>query len=268
MRRITIVVAVALMAVASITTPALAGEPEYDNPTHVALGDSVAAGVGATNPERLGYVPRLNRVLRWVECFSGNRDACRGFDLSDYSVGGAKSGDLIADQLPAALAEIAAREGDTDDGNDVEHITITIGGNDVFQPVIGACGAGVTPECVATIQTVFTDYQANLAPILGTLRFAAPDAEIAVMTYYNPIGSCELAALAPLADTVLEGDGALLAGGLNDIIRGVAAQVPDITVVETYGKLRPRDFVGGEDCLHPDNSGHRKIARQFLRALI
>jgi lysophospholipase L1-like esterase len=264
MRRIIITMAVALLAVASIASPAMADEP--DGPVHIALGDSVAAGEGANNA-RTAYVARLNRYLHSVDCTDGAPEACPHLQLSDYSVGGAKSSDLIADQLPAAVAEIVARQTDGDPGNNVEFITVTIGGNDLFQPVIAACGGGVTPGCVGTITNLFNTYGANLGLILGTLRAVAPDAEIAVMTYYNPLGSCYLSPLSPLADNVLEGGGGL-PFGLNDIIRDVATNhVGGVTVVETFGLLNADDFVGGDDCLHPDNSGHRKIARAFWRAM-
>ena len=263
MRRIIITMTVALLAIATIATPALADEP--DGPVHIALGDSVAAGSGANHPDRTGYVPRLNRYLHSVDCVAGS-EACPHLQLSDYSVGGATSGDLIAGQLPAAVAEIVTRQTDGDPGNNVEFITVTIGGNDLFEPVVTACGGGVDGDCITTIQTVFANYQANLVQILGTLRAVAPDAEIAIMTYYNPLGTCVLSALAPLADFVLEGGGGL-PFGLNDIIRGVAAGVGGITVVETFGLLNDADFVGGEDCLHPDDSGHRKIARAFRSAM-
>ena len=37
----------------------------------------------------------------------------------------------------------------------------------------------------------------------------APNAEIAIMTYYNPLGSCPLSGLAPLADSVAMSEGFL-----------------------------------------------------------
>jgi lysophospholipase L1-like esterase len=220
----------------------------------------------ANNYEATAYVPRLNRWLRSADCAEGAPEACPHLELSNYSVGGATSDDLVADQLPAAVAEIVARATDSDPGNDVAYVTITIGGNDVFHPVIAACTVGDDDLCAATIQTLFANYQANLGQILGTLRAVAPGAEIAIMTYDNPLPTCENAPLAPLADVVLEG-GNGLPGGLNDIIRGVAGVVGGVTVVETYGLLQPGDFVGGTDCLHPDDSGHRKIARAFEAAM-
>ena len=263
MRRIIITMAAAIMVIATVATPALAGES--DGPVHIGLGDSVAAGSGANNPNT-AYAPRLSRYLRSVDCARGTPQACAHLQFADYSVGGAKSGDLISEQLEPALAEIRARQTDGDPGNNVEFITITIGGNDLFEPVLGACGDGMNDDCKNTITNVFGSYATNLTVILGSLRAEAPDADIAIMTYYNPLGACHLSPIAPLADLALEGiDG--VQPGLNDLIRGVAAGVGGITVVETYGLLGEKDFVGGDDCLHPDDSGHLKIAKAFRRAM-
>jgi lysophospholipase L1-like esterase len=263
MRRIIITMAAAMMVVATVVTPALAGE--RDVPVHIGLGDSVAAGSGANNPNT-AYAPRLSRYLRSLDCTEGTPQACPHLQFMDYSVGGAKSGDLISGQLGPAVAEIKAREADGDPGNNVEFITITIGGNDLFEPVLGACEDGLDDNCKATIANAFAVYQTNLTMILGDLREEAPDAEIAIMTYYNPLGACHLSHLAPLAEVALEGIPGVQPG-LNDIIRGVAAGVGGITVVETYGLLGEKDFVGGDDCLHPDDSGHLKIAKAFRRAM-
>ena len=263
MRRTVITMATVLMAITTFVTPAVAGTT--DGPVHIGLGDSVAAGSGANDPNT-AYAPRLSRYLRSTDCTEGGAKACPHLQFLDYSVGGATSGDLIAGQLGPAVTEIRARQMDEDPSNNVEFVTITIGGNDLFEPVLLACGAGVTPKCVETITHVFATYQGNLAFILGTLREAAPEAEIAIMTYYNPLEACHLSDLAPLADLVLEGVPGESAG-LNDIIRGVAASVGGITVAETYGLLGDKDFVGGDDCLHPDDSGHQKIAKAFRGAM-
>jgi lysophospholipase L1-like esterase len=263
MRRIIITMAAAMMVIATVATPALAGE--RDGPVHIGLGDSVAAGSGANN-SNTAYAPRLSRFLRSVDCAEGTPQACARLQFADYSVGGATSGDLISEQLNRALAEITARRIDGDPRNNVEFITITIGGNDLFQPVLEACGDGVNDNCKATITNVFGAYATNLAKILGTLRAEARGTEIAIMTYYNPLGACHLSHLAPLAELALEGiDG--VQPGLNDLIRDIAAGVGGITVVETYGLLGEKDLVGADDCLHPADSGHLKIAKAFRRAM-
>ena len=262
MRRTSIIAVASVLLAATLAAPAVAQKP--DGPAHIALGDSVAAGVGA-NSSNTAYPERLHRYLKSVDCNDAAAKACPHLELIDLSVGGATSSDLIDSQLGAAVNEILTRQSDSDPLNDVEYVSITIGGNDVFRPVIAACSGGVGPVCVTTITEVFNEYGTNLAVILGILRNSAPNAEIAIMTYYNPIGSCELAALEPLADSVLEG-GSGLPLGLNDIIRSVAGAT-GTTVAGTYGLLDAGDFVGGDDCLHPDDSGHRKIARAFAEAM-
>jgi lysophospholipase L1-like esterase len=108
-------------------------------------------------------------------------------------------------------------------------------------------------------------FEANFSQILSRLRAAAgPDTVIVAMTYYNPLGSCFRAALAPLADVVLEGGPGL--EGLNDRIRRISA-ANGVLVADIYGLLGPGDLVGGTDCLHPNDAGHQKIAEAFAALL-
>lgn len=256
MRRIVIVVVV-FAAVVGATVPAYAASPE--GPVYLALGDSQGFGIGTPREDKLGYVPVLSRWAYPIDCGEGSPEACPLLELVNLSVPGATSPTLISDQLPAAIALITDRKTDGDVGNDVVLITVTIGGNDLFNPVVANCSGGPSPACVQTIQTVFTTYVTNLGLILGSLRSAAgPDAEIVVTTYDNPLGSCQLAALEPLADAVLEG-GAGIAIGFNDLIR-VVASATDVEVADTFGQLDPEDWVGGTDCRHPDITGYHKIA--------
>jgi len=257
MRRIVIVVAV-LAGLFGSAVPAHAASPE--SPVYLALGDSQAFGAGVPREDRLGYVPVLSRWAHAVDCREGPPEACPRLELVNLSVPGATSSSLIAGQLPSAVALIADRNTDADPANDVVLITITIGGNDLFAPVVGNCSGGPTPICVQTIQSLFTTYVANLGLILGTLRsIAGADTEIVITTYDNPLGACHLSALEPLADAVLEGGGGISVG-FNDLIRAVAAATT-VEVADTFGQLEAEDWVGGADCLHPDNSGYHAMAR-------
>jgi len=262
MRRFVMVATVLAMTMIPLSAGAETGE----NPVQLGVGDSVAWGFGASDPFETGYVPLINQRASDLYCVEGVTPGCAPVDLVNLAVPGATSGSLIAIQLQPAIDLLTERNFDDNPGNDVVLVTVTIGGNDLFNPVIAACAGGVTPECTEVISNGFASYTANLGVILGSLRAAAgPDTEIAMMTYYNPLGACFLADLAPLADLVLEGGGPL-PFGLNDIIRGVSAAT-DVTIVETYGELRRKDFVGGQDCLHPDDSGYSKIARLFTSTL-
>jgi lysophospholipase L1-like esterase len=66
-----------------------------------------------------------------------------------------------------------------------------------------------------------------------------------------------------LAEVVLEGGPGV--EGLNDRIRRIST-ANGVAVADTYGKLAAEDLVGGTDCLHPNDSGHRIIADVFAAA--
>lgn len=234
-------------------------------PLYLALGDSLATGVGASDPDETGYVPLVHDDLRRnLECDPGTDSACPDRQLRNLARSGATTTTLFRDQVPEALKVIEARNGDEDPGNDVEIISVDIGGNDAFS-VYPACSGGVTAGCIEAVRTMFATVSRNLATALAELRDAAgPDTRIIVMTYYNALIGCERAAAAPMADALLEG-GAGVPVGLNDVIRERGAQV-SAGVAETYGRLGPGDLVGGDDCLHPVDSGYRIIADAFTAA--
>ncbi len=62
-----------------------------------------------------------------------------------------------------------------------------------------------------------------------------------------------------LGAMMLEGtpDGSL--GGIHDIVRRVAGRY-GADVADVIGRLNPEDFVGGDDYLHPTDSGHTRVA--------
>ncbi len=91
--------------------------------------------------------------------------------------------------------------------------------------------------------------------ILASLREAAgPDTPIVLVTYGNPIPFCDLGAFPGAAEL-----GNLLLGQLNQVYSAVAANY-GVEVAATLGLLGEGDWVGGPDCLHPNGSGHTKVA--------
>ena len=254
----------ALAALPLALLPATAGSAAPPSPaTYLALGDSVAAGVGA--PSGLGYVPLLAADLAESRhCGQGQALGCR-LETDNRSVGGATTVSLVNGQLPGALELLEERNGNRTPVDDVRLITITIGGNDVFNPVIGACAGGVGAACQTTVARQFTQVSTNYATILGELRAAAgPATTIAVMTYYNPlpVPGCKYSALTELGGLVLEGGGPL-AFGLNDVIRQQAAAFGAV-VVETGSVVDSTEVQ--PDCLHPNAEGHADIAQAFFDA--
>jgi lysophospholipase L1-like esterase len=239
------------------TTPT--ATPAVPDPTYVALGDSVAAGTGAQDPAREGYVPVLAGLVGDQRgCDDGPRDGCP-VRVRNLAVPGATTATLLRDQLPQALPLL--REGD------VRTVTVTIGGNDVFVPILRACAQEPqSATCTQAVRAAIGEVDRGVDRLLTELTAAGgPAATVAVMTYYDPLSACRLAPLQPLAQLVLEGRPG--EDGLNDVLRARAAEHGAV-VVETGGRLAaPQDFVGGLDCLHPSTSGHARIAAAFAEVL-
>ncbi|GAA2156758.1 GDSL-like lipase/acylhydrolase family protein [Humibacillus xanthopallidus] len=291
--------AVALLAVVGGGAAASASSPDTNPPPglpmYLALGDSIANGqqsaplvkdywTTVAGWRANGYVAQFRTdLVRDLNCLPARSDnarqGCRQLQLVNLARSGVPPMDgqpgkpgvttqiVIDEQLPTATATLQARNHDANPRNDVEVVTIDVGGNDIFGPITSACLGESTAGCQAAVLGAFQAFAANYATILHELREAAgPDTVIITMTYYNPLPYCYIGAnpaAGPFGDWVLEG-GTLpgvgtLPTGLNDII-GAISQQNGARVADTFGKLGAGDFVGGADCLHPNLSGHTKIA--------
>jgi lysophospholipase L1-like esterase len=265
--------------VATLLLPALAtaAPASAANPVQLALGDSWAFGFGATVPSQGGYVPQLHTALQaHFDCSPSPNpkpdQGCKKLELISLAVGGATTPTLIENQLPAAENLLHARNGNNNPRDNVEVVTVHIGGNDVTGPIIAACIASPgSPSCLATIQSEFAAYRSDLTVALSRLRAAAgPDARIVIGTYDNPIATCFLGQVpgaVQLAAFVLEGAPPAIPQGLHDIMREIGAQY-GVEVAEVYGDLSPQDWLGGQDCLHPKDSGYAKVAAAFEDVLL
>jgi lysophospholipase L1-like esterase len=271
-----LLVSLPLLLGAAVASPAVAQDPAAEPvaPVQLALGDSWAAGVGASVPSE-GYVPQLHEALKDRYNCSGAAPAnaqagCPQLGLINIAVGGATTPSMIAGQFPQAIPLLKSRNGNLNPRDDVEVVTVQIGGNDVTNPIIAACLGGLTPTCVGTIQAEFSAFQSDLDTALSTLRDAAGEGTpIVIGTYDNPIPTCVLGGVpgaAQLGAIVLEGFPPFVPLGLHDIMRNVAAN-HDVQVAEVFGDLAPQDWVGGNDCLHPDDSGYDKVTQAYLEAL-
>jgi len=269
--RLVVLIATLALAAAVTASPATASKP-----VQLSLGDSWAFGFGATVPSEGGYVPQLHQALQQqFDCSPSDNlkpeQGCGQLELVSLAVGGATTPTLIANQLPTAVSLLQERNGDDNPRNNVEVVTLHIGGNDVTNPIIAACLGGLSPSCLATISSEFAAYSSDLDTALSTLRSAAgPDARIVIGTYDNPIATCFLGGVpgaVQLANIVLEGLPPFVPQGLHDIMRDVGAD-HGVEVAEIFGDLGPADWVGGSDCLHPDDSGYDKVTDAFVEVLV
>jgi lysophospholipase L1-like esterase len=270
--RVAALAAALVLASLAAAAPALAA-----NPVQLALGDSWAFGFGASVPSEGGYVPRLHTALKaGFDCSPSPNpkpgQGCEKLELVTLAAGGATTPTLIQNQLPGATALLHARNADHNPRNNVEVVTVHIGGNDVVGPIIAACiAAPGSPSCVQVVQSELAAYRADLDDALSALRAAAgSDARIVIGTYDNPIATCFLGQVPGavlLGAIVLEGTPPAIPAGLHDIMREVAAD-HGVEVAEVYGDLAPEDWVGDGDCLHPVDSGYAKVAAAFEQVLI
>lgn len=289
-----IVAALAFVIAGSGATAAVAASPPPPvpvRPVYLALGDSMAAGQNSAAPEDLdaywrtvdawkrnGYVTPFSKFLKQeLDCLpekASATDKCGRLDVinlarsavppSDGHPGlpGVTAQAVIDEQLEPAEELIALRNGDDDPRNDVEIITLTVGGNEIFDAFrTGDFGV---------IQLAFMAFIEDYNEILARLRAAAgPDVPILTMTYFNPLWYCEtglpadqVPVVATQADFVLEQLPTGYGDGLNGVIEFLSA-VYGAVPADTYGQLGEGDFA---DCKHPNTSGYEDVLAAFETA--
>lgn len=165
--------------------PAVAAPPGSGG-THLALGDSIAAGTQQPAPfTDNGYADAVYERLSRTHGFDEFVNlACPGDDTAEMLAGTGSfcygTGAFLppggSSQLDAAVAHLLTNPGE------VELITLAIGANDLLAcdpsdppPVVNACVAAQLGQIVA-----------NLPVIIGTLQAIAPGVPIVAMNYYNP----------------------------------------------------------------------------------
>jgi hypothetical protein len=278
--------------VIGFTSAAYATEADLvpGNPVYLTLGDSWGYGQGATDPATSGYAAvlagTLAEDLNCVPAQSDNAvDGCRNLQHLNLARGatetlpGVTAPIVASEQLPVAIPMIEARNGDMNPANDVEAITLHVGGNDVTGPIQAACIYGIDPTCIAVWMTEMAVFEADLQAVVGPLHSAAGDeTPIVLGTYDNPVATCWLfEAFGPdavfLGAMLLEGSPDFVDAqlgvhldGIHQVVRRVAS-ANGAQVAESFGTLDPEDFVGGSDCLHIRDSGHQKVAATFATIL-
>jgi hypothetical protein len=148
---------------------------------------------GAAVPGEGGYVAQLHEaLLQRYDCLPARaerpRGHCRQLQLVSLARGGATTPTLIENQLPGAIALLESRNADKNPRNDVEVVTLHIGGNDVTNPIIGACLGGPTMACLETIQSEFATYRGDLETALASLRGAAGEDTSSTASLPAPVG--------------------------------------------------------------------------------
>jgi lysophospholipase L1-like esterase len=249
--------------------PAAASTPQFDPPKsfYLALGDSLAFGYQqykfnanfpAEDPSVFssGYVNDFSAMLQAVNpSLQTVNFGCPGETTATFlagpclyeAAGFPLHNGYSGAQMDAALNFLRDHPGQ------VSPITIDIGADDVracnFDP-------GCVPGAIATAVN-------NLSTILSKLRAAAPDAEIIVMTYYNPY-----ALIDPSTNTGAEALNAAIAADATAAGGRVAdAFTPfDLAAAEPATLCALTLMCTPLQDIHASDAGYMVIAQQFWSA--
>jgi hypothetical protein len=278
--------------VIGFTSAAYATEADLvpGNPVYLTLGDSWGYGQGATDPATSGYAAVLAGTLAEdLDCSPARSenavDGCKHLQHLNLARGatetlpGVTASIVASEQLPIAIPMLEDRNGDMNPANDVEAITLHVGGNDVAGPIQAACIRGIDATCVKVWMTEMAQFEADLQAVVGPLRSAAGDeTPIVLGTYDNPVATCWLfedfgPSAVFLGAMLLEGSPDFVdeqlgvhLDGIHEVVRRVASE-NGAQIAESFTTLEPGDFVGGADCLHIRDSGHQKVAATFAAIL-
>jgi lysophospholipase L1-like esterase len=238
-------------------------------PLYIALGDSLAVGDGASDPSSTAYVPLFHEYLR--EALESPNLA-----LMNLGDGGDTSAELIEHgHLTEAIHEIRARNFDESPDNDVDVVTLDIGGNDLlglFQSLVmpGTCPDVETSmanaECLNALQGALDGLSENFDQALDELEQADPGLLVLTADLYNPFSDSGLS-FEELAELALEGrDGSPFEEGLNDVVRSIAGE-HGVAVADWYGSFQGNsaEFIA-PDRIHANDAGYRAITDALIAA--
>lgn len=231
-----------LVAVLFVLASGFAHYHAQDSPpdsTYVALGDSIAAGIGSSLPRDHSYPAILG------ELFSSHIDApIRTENLAEP--GASAAGFLTSDQYVDF----------TDLIDDVESIdapilgvTLTLGGNDVLD---------LRNASDAERGVALAEFETAMPAVVTAIRETiGPDTPLYVSTIYDPT----------LQNAAIESSDAWWIARFNEAIRMAAAESDAVLVdlAESLGD-EARELTRYPADVHPTNAGHARIAAEFWQA--
>ena len=267
---------IALALAASTVAPGAAAPVAQEAPPdavglYLALGDSVAAGIGATVPAEGGYV---NRVFTDLQATGGGITA-----LSNLAAGGETTASLISGgQLDRAVATIA------DPANNIRVVSLSIGGNDLLGLLSGGpctldpAGDACQQLVITSLDGFVHNYPVILQRLSDALAAKGSDGVLFVHTYYNPFSGTGTAFEGPVDAALLGSDGVIdcaagetdpSAMGLNDILACTGAAY-GAHIVDVQPRFAQRGLaltlISRRD-IHPNDAGHTVIASALEEAV-
>jgi lysophospholipase L1-like esterase len=230
--------AAALVILAMNVLQPVAGSDSTDS-FYIALGDSVAAGIGSSLPRDRSYPSILGELFS-----SHSEQSIRTLNLAEP---GESAETFLSDgQLDAfrsAVADIRTTS------SNIEAVTLTLGGNDVLD--LRAEDTQQREEALATFRTSMPEAIRAIVNVVGS------DTPIYVSTVYDPTGE----------DPSFPNSDAWWIEQFNSVIRDAVAAA-GVTLVDLAVTLGPeaQDLTRYPADVHPTNEGHSRLATEFWRA--
>jgi len=237
------------------------------SPLYLALGDSLAAGVGASEPAETGYVGLVFGALQ-----TEPTSPYGGGELTLLNLGdpGETTTSMLASggQMEKALGEIESRRDDAVAGNEVAVITIDIGANDFIPLVLGDSPCLPNPvaeACTQAATSALTTFRTNFADITRRLRAAAgPEVEFVALGLYNPLSGTG-GPFDAVGDAAVELFNSTVAESAAE--PDVQAQLADVfPLFQNRGSELTHVAEVPLD-VHPNDAGHYLMARAVVAAL-
>ncbi|MCX7622598.1 MAG: GDSL-type esterase/lipase family protein, partial [Thermomicrobium sp.] len=236
-KRSTVAVAVVVCVVlAGLPAARLAARPPA---LCLAVGDSLAAGIGSTLPRERGAAALL---CRWSESYFAERA-----ELVTVARPGERTSTFATSGQLEALREAVERGRRA--GQPIRFVLVSLGGNDLL-----ALRAASERERDREFAAFAQDIQAALAAI----REAVGDAPVLVLTLYDPTEG----------DSAAERSDSWWIARFDEELRR-AAEAIGATVVDLAGPFRGEiaEWTWWPVDVHPTNAGYEAIARLAWRAI-
>ena len=243
----------------------------------VSLGDSLTAGYEPgmdLQSVPYGFVDRL-KEQGWyhgrTEAVNLGINGLKTNGLRNYVQAIADGRALTADELQAGLKDPRAASFGAGAAGlkpvlaEADLITITIGGNDLFE-LIRSAGTLSDEQLAARVQELFSVYTENMTNVLDNLIQINPEAVILLADQYQPVPEiADKAAYPKLMQTAQQFTGII--DGLAAAYQSKGAHVKTAHVAKEFvGAELTMTHIMKED-IHPNQYGYETMARVFSEAI-
>lgn len=169
----------------------------------------------------------------------------------------------LKDPRAAAMGAEAAKAKSVIAGADL--ITVTIGGNDMFE-LVKTAGTLKTDELASRVQELFTVYKDNVTSIVNNLHSINPDAVIVLADQYQPVPEIADKATYPKLQES--------AAQFTKLIDGMAVTFNENGITLKVAHVA-KEFIGSEitmthilkEDIHPNQYGYEVMARIFSETI-